>query len=61
MSDRLPSVNALWECALGVRIRPRAIRASSEAAKLNLTPDAIGHHVKSLDADFGFPPFVRQH
>ena len=57
MTGRLPSLNALraFESA------SRHLSFTRAASELNVTQGAISHHVKALEADFGFPLFVREH
>lgn len=52
---RLPSLNALraFEAAA------RHLSFTSAAAELHVTPAAIGHQIKTLEADLGAPLFVR--
>ncbi len=57
MVDPLPSLNALRAFDAAAR----HLSFTKAAQELHVTQGAVSHHVKALEAAFGFPLFVRRH
>ena len=57
MVDPLPSLNALRAFDAAAR----HLSFTKAAQELHVTQGAVSHHVKALEAAFGFPLFIRRH